>query len=145
MTRNIADFSSGGSITAYHVSAKANRSSIERDGLTPGEPWNGKKNRVGVFGALRPKDVQKHALYADDRPIQEDENGKWKPNEGPHDGGDIWSFTVPAGKVVNDTWTMPRNTAVRHPEPISPTNLARVGHVTGYGEVHWHPEEHCGK
>ena len=135
MPRSVAEFADGGSITAYHVSAKSNRASIERNGLIPGEPWNGKINRVGVFGALRAKDVGKHALYADDRPYGE--------TEGPHAGGDIWEFNVPAGNVVNDTWTMPRNTAVRHPTSIPATNLKRVGHVTGDNEVHWHTEENC--
>ena len=135
MTERTPEFDAGRSITAYHVSAKANRSSIERNGLIPGEPWNGKKNRVGVFGALRTKDVHKHANYANDR---ED----WQAT-GPHDGGDIWEFTVPAGNVVNDTWTMPRGTAVRHPEPIPAENVRRVGHVTGTNDVHWHLEEHC--
>ena len=143
MTSRTPEFDAGRSITAYHVSAKANRSSIERNGLIPGEPWNGKKNRIGVFGALRAKDVAKHADYADDRSSQ-DEQGNWRPNQGPHAGGDIWEFTTPAGNVVNDTWTNPRGSAVRHPEPVAPSNVRRVGHITGYNDVHWHLEEACG-
>ena len=142
MTRNNADFSSGGSIDAYHVSTKSNRSSIEKSGLIPGEPWNGKKNRIGVFGVIQPKYVDKHAEYADNRPFFDDE-GNVNPNEGPHEGGDVWKFTVPAGTAVNDTWTKPRGSAIRYPEAVSAANVERVGHVTGDNQVHWHPEEQC--
>jgi hypothetical protein len=144
MGANNAELDAGRSVTAYHVSAKANRASIERNGLIPGEPWNGKKNRIGVFGSLRPKTVEHYASYADNRSLQDDE-GNWKPNTEPHEGGDIWEFTVPAGNVVNDTWTMPRGSAVRHPEPVPASAVRRVGHITGTNEAHWHPEENCGR
>ena len=144
MANRSENFAAGSSVTAYHITAKSNRASIEKNGLVPGEPWNGKKNRVGVFGSVKPELAERYARdgYADNRPGSDSE-GNMITHEGPHEGGDVWEFTAPAGKVVNDTWTKPSGSAIRHPEPVPASNVKRVGHVTGNDELHWSPEESC--
>jgi hypothetical protein len=141
----LAGITAGGSVTAYHVSPKANRASIERNGLIPGAPTvdsNKRTPNAGVFGSVKPKGVERYADAADDRnPF--DENGNWSPPEGPHNGGDVWEFKVPATNVSIDTWTAPKGSAVKHAGVIPPQSLTRVGHVTGNNEVHWHKEEEC--
>ena len=116
MTRNNADFQ-GGERKFYHVSPKEHRESIETSGLKPIKPWEDEP--AGVY--LSP-----------DKPAHEygDDVYEVHPKETHEDTGD-WSNSVFSPKAI----------------PIS--DFKRVGHIyfrpDGHTEVHWHPEEECGR
>jgi hypothetical protein len=146
-----------GMVEAFHVTLQSNRASIEKHGLLAQglttDPDSGKPN-FGVFGSTNAKGAEYHATSGWGTSYPDDfysNNKKYGPTfeeaakNAPVEGGDIWAFSVPKEDAQKDTWTKNARGAVKVSYDIPASQVRRVGHVTSDNEVHWHPEEHCGR